>query len=227
MKDIKSEKRTTVTIVDDQQLWIDTLQQVFRNSEITCVASALNGEKLLQLLKNGLETDVILLDLEMPVLDGNRTFEIIRRDFPEQKVIITTQFINASLIENYLKRGANGYIPKFATLRELIVGIKRVAEFGAYLENIDALLKKDKEEKSIALRKQLFTSREMQVIKKIIESKTNVQIADEVFISIKSIELDRKNIYRKAGVSTLPEFLNFAHKAGWHYLKHVAVSQTL
>lgn len=105
------DKQIRIIIADDKPLLREGFVSVLKDFNIVTIGQAANGAELLDLLKT-LLPDVILLDLSMPVMDGSTTFNHLKTLYPKLKVIILSGFNESLLIEDYIKRGVDGYVTK-------------------------------------------------------------------------------------------------------------------
>lgn len=196
-----------IIITDDKEKYRAVIADILSPYECKIVAHAENGQILIDLLKT-IEADVILLDLEMPVMDGNTAFEIIRKKHLEAKVIILSLHYEDILIENYLERGARGYIPKDGIMGEphlLINAIRKVHQGGTFVYEYPN-------------RKEKYTKRHVEMMPYIFEGRTNIEIAKELDISKRAVEQHRSAIYERAGAKNPMEFYKYAFSRGLQYL---------
>ncbi|MEO6305709.1 MAG: response regulator transcription factor, partial [Bacteroidia bacterium] len=151
---------------------------------------------------------VILLDLEMPVMDGNAAFTFISKKYPNIKVIILSLHFEPLLTENYIERGAKGYLPKDAIMENpilLINAIRKVNEGGVFVF--------EKPEK-----KNKFSNRQKEILPLIFEGKTNEEIAKEIGITKRAVEKQKQKIYQKSGVEKIIDFYKYAFSRGLQFL---------
>ena len=102
---------TSIVFTDNVEKYRHFILEELKAFNIRCIGQASNGVELLRIL-GPLKPDVVLLDLEMPVMDGNEALDHIMEKFPETKVIILSMHYEQLLVEDYINRGARGYIPK-------------------------------------------------------------------------------------------------------------------
>ena len=172
---------------------------------INCIGEARNGKELLALLNNH-APDVVLLDLNMPVMDGNEAMQSIQKLYPTPKVIVLSMHNEEELVDDYVGRGAKGYIPKdAATVPILVEAITTVHEGGTYIYRLPLLRKK-------------YTPRQIEMIPLICEGLTNKDIGQEVGISERAVEKQRQKIYEKAGATKAVDFYKYAFKQGLDFL---------
>ncbi|MBK8565609.1 MAG: response regulator transcription factor [Saprospiraceae bacterium] len=189
-----------ILITDDHQLVIDGIQLMLAEADdLQCVGTANSGERALELLATT-STDVLLLDINMPGMDGLETCRRVRRDFPSVKILMLSMLREGSLVKMLLNEGASGYLLKNAGKDEVLEAIRKVhrGERALSSEVLDIFLQPDAE------KKRLMTSpfpslsrREKQILQLIVDEKTTGEIAEELFISFGTVETHRRNILMK------------------------------
>jgi DNA-binding NarL/FixJ family response regulator len=216
---IKGMKMITVAIADDHALFRKGMAALIRNFEgMRLVMEAGNGKEMLDKLK-GKQPDIVLMDLEMPVMDGlDATAEIVKR-YPDVKVIALSQYDESNLIAHMMKHGARAYLLKTADPEEVEDTIWTVMEKGVYYN----------EAVSVAMHKGLsggkplkpgfdplheLTERELVVLKLVCKGFTSVKIAERLNISPRTVEKQRKAILHKTGCTNTAELVAWAIKRG-------------
>lgn len=195
-------------ITDDKAGYRNLISEMLNLSEATVIAEAENGKQLFKLLHSK-QPDVILLDLEMPVMDGNKAFDLVNKHFPDVKVIILSFYSDPLLIEYYLKCGAKGYIPKDILNSELLIGaLNEIQNGGVYVPQNST-------------QKEIYTTRQKEIIPLIFESLTNKEIADEIYITERAVEKQRKKIYERSGATKAMDFYKYAFSHGLQFLGRV------
>ncbi|MCC6371542.1 MAG: response regulator transcription factor [Bacteroidia bacterium] len=130
------ETNISIIITEDKKIFRDIVVAELATHGILCLAEADNGEELLKLLRAKKKPDVVLLDLEMPVMNGNKTMEILAANFPQVKVIILSSHHEITLMEHFIAMGAKGYVPKnisSGSIEILVDAIKKVHQGETYL----------------------------------------------------------------------------------------------
>lgn len=208
-----------VAIVDDHALVRHGIALFLKQKEdIQVVIEAQHGQDFLEQLENK-KIDVVLLDLEMPVLDGKQVLQYLKANHPEILVIILTMHHHDSFITNMMELGANGYLLKESEPQEVIHAIRTVKQDGVFFNKLTskALLGRVVAETNTQKVNQNFAvntlkQRELDILKLIVEEKTTVQIADELFLSPKTIEGYRKSLYEKTGATNVVGLVKYAMK---------------
>lgn len=192
-------------LVDDHNLFREGIKSLLdKISDVTLVLEAVNGKDLFTKLKNDIP-DVILLDLEMEEMNGVDATLKLQEEYPEIKVLILTMHKEERMISYLMEIGANGYLLKDTTREELEEAIKTVVKNGFYFNEFvsQALLKglKSKSGKPLKIGKDYhLTARELEVLELIAQECTTAEIAEKLFLSVRTIEGHRKNLISKLGV---------------------------
>ncbi|MDH5398601.1 MAG: response regulator transcription factor [Cyclobacteriaceae bacterium] len=197
--------RIKVLLADDHTIVLEGLRQVLSLHEsLEVVGEAQNGEEVLQFIENQ-AVDIVILDINMPVMDGITCARILKKDFPQIKIIILTMYAQKSFIEEIVKIGIDGCLLKSNTGKELKEAIDRVMGGKNYYDLIKTF-RTDTEE--IAQYK--LSPREIEIIKLIAEGLKSADIADKLFISKHTVHTHRKNIMRKTGSDNTSQLIQFA-----------------
>ncbi|MFB9077021.1 response regulator [Flavobacterium procerum] len=192
-----------IALVDDEVLFrkgIAFLLQREENIEILFEAS--NGEELiLQLNQKETKPDIIIMDLKMPILNGVEATKIIRKSFPDIKIIALTSYDTKSFIANMIQVGAVAYLIKNTTPKDLIKTINEVAQKGFYynenvLKTIQETIVSPKNSRG-GLETNFLSSREVEILQLICQQKTTAEIAEHLFLSPRTVEGHRNNLLLK------------------------------
>lgn len=207
-----------VLIVDDHQLMIEGLKSLLEDEEdVAFVLGANSLEETLKILGSN-PIDVILMDVNMPNVSGIDATQKIKEIYPEIKVIALTMHDDISIITKMIKAGASGYVLKRTNMNEVIEALKTVHNNGKYLsmstQNIimdnlmsPADLLDRKEDK-----KAVLSSRELEVLKLIAKEYSNEQIGEKLFISERTVEAHRRNIFIKTKTKSIIGLMKYAIK---------------
>ncbi|NNF33606.1 MAG: response regulator transcription factor [Saprospiraceae bacterium] len=188
-----------VLIVDDHQIVIDGMMSLLADAEnITCQGFANSGQEALNKLQEK-SYDLVLLDINMPEMDGLKTCNLILQQHPTIKVIALTMLAERSMIRAMVETGAKGYLLKNVGHDELVTAIRRVHSGKSHYssEIADILLSplpKAKNKPQISL-----SSREKQILQLIVDEFTTSEISEKLFISVNTVETHRRNIMNKLG----------------------------
>lgn len=183
-------------IVDDHQMLIDGLKALLGEEAHISIVGESNLPKTA--IKEILEyrPDIVLTDINMPNIDGIELTKEVKKLNPDIKVIALSMFGERETISEMLKAGVSGYILKNTGKAELLTAIEKVANGQTYFsEEVNAEMTKMPE--SSASQEITLSLREIEVIELIAEEYTNAKIAEALFISERTVETHRKNIFRK------------------------------
>lgn len=205
-----------VAVVDDHNLFrkgmISILQQI---PDFEVVMEAVNGQEFLDKLPNQ-PIDVVLMDLQMPVLDGIKTTEIVRAKFPDTKVVILSMQDEDQFVLHLMEIGANGYLLKDTDPEEVEKAIKKVYETDIYFSDFVSKImlrkmnRKPQQENKIFNYKTDLSEREIQVLKHICEGLTTVEIGEIVALSPRTVEGHRLRMMEKLGLKNTAGLVAYA-----------------
>ncbi|WP_374445226.1 response regulator [Epilithonimonas sp.] len=209
-----------VLIVDDHQLMIEGLKALLQDEEnISFVAGATSHQETMAVLEQQ-NIDVILMDINMPETSGIEITKKVKECYPDIKIVALTMHDDISVISKMIRAGASGYVMKKTNMHEVIDAVRTVHRSGKYLsagaQNIimDNLMSPEElmDDKSNA--KPLLSSREMDVLKLIATELSNEQIGEKLFISERTVEVHRRNIFIKTGTKSVVGLMKFAIQKG-------------
>ena len=208
-----------VAIADDHVLFRTGVKTALSmKKDIRMIAEADNGMQLLNLLKH-MTPDVILLDIQMPIMDGINTLPEIKKLYPEVKVIMLTMHNDHSMISKLMELGANAYLTKNSDSEVIYEAVKTVHQkeyFFNQLTNkalIDGLRLKRQAEAATPSDAKL-TDKEMSILKMMCEEKSTKEIADLVDLSPRTVEAIRDKLKTKTGAKSMAGLVMYAVKAG-------------
>ncbi|MEM5567037.1 response regulator transcription factor [Psychroserpens sp. AS72] len=196
-----------IVIVDDNSFLINTVKEKLSFfDEFTIKFTAVNGSDLLSQIENNQNVDLILMDIEMPVLNGIEATEIIKQKYPHIKIIMLTVFDNDENIFNAIKAGADGYLLKEIDAKNLHDGIIETLNGGAAMNPSIALktlkllrnplsIENEKDKEDIKL-----TNRETEVLEHLSKGLNYIQISENLIVSKGTVRKHIENIYRKLQV---------------------------
>jgi DNA-binding NarL/FixJ family response regulator len=218
---------TRIAIADDKQINRTTVKEkIMSFKEIELVLEAKNGHDFLEQLKH-LSIDkhpqVVLMDIEMPVMDGIQAISIASAAYPDIKFIVLTVFEDNEKIFEAIKAGAGGYLLKDDSAVNIIDAITNVVEYNgipmspAIARKTIELLKQapaPATDEKISNDYQL-SDREMEILKEMVTGKNYKAIGEKLFISPLTVRKHVAHIYEKLHVNTRAQIINLAYKNKW------------
>jgi len=204
--------KINVLLTDDHQLIIDGLKSLLKDQEdINVSAEANNGREALRIL-GFLPVEVVLMDIDMPVMNGIETLKEVKKQYPDVKVIIISMHNEAGMIKSLIDLGANGYLLKSCTQDEVVDAIRKVAAGQASFSTdvTMALLKPANQEQKT----EILTERETEILKLIAAGFSNKEVGDKLFISHRTVDTHRTNLMKKLSVNNIAGLISYAIKNG-------------
>lgn len=208
-----------LALADDQRLFRYGMAMLLRDmADVRVVLECANGEELLTALKTT-PVDIVLLDLEMPVLDGIETTKRIKLEFPQVKVIILSTHDEDKFITHLMELGANGYMLKNAEPDEIDTAIRSVHATGYFFSELVSRimlhgLVKKKQVKPTFNEIDPLSERELEVLRGICKELTTAEIAEKMFVSPRTVEFHRNNLLLKTGARNAAGLVVYAMTNG-------------
>jgi DNA-binding NarL/FixJ family response regulator len=209
-------KPIRVLVVDDHAIVREGICSLLaRRKDIEVVGEAADGKRAIDAVVQ-FDPDVVLMDIQMPGLNGLEATREIHKRFPSTRILVLTQHESKEYVVPLLRAGAVGYITKTARATELIGAIRAVYEQGAYLPPritqtlVDALV-----ETPGATEQPVLTERELEVLRLVVEGLSSREIAERLNISVKTVDTHRANIMDKVGAHNTAELTKYAIRKGW------------
>jgi DNA-binding NarL/FixJ family response regulator len=185
-----------ILIVEDHPIVSESLTRIIADSklDVKCLAAS-SAEKGLAFL-NGNSIDLILLDINLPDMNGIEFCKIVKTRFPEQKILAITTVAQRHVVEKMLEYGADGFILKTSDLKDIIGGISHILAGREFYfgKGVKELIRGISSESN---KLPLITKRESEILKLISDGLTNHEIADKLFISTFTVDSHRKNLLLK------------------------------
>jgi DNA-binding NarL/FixJ family response regulator len=202
-----------VLIADDHQLLIDGIKAALAGlPDINVAAEAYNGYQVLEKLEEGIPVDIILMDINMPKLDGLSATKMVHKKFPGVKVIALSQYDEKRFVKQMVKNGAAGYLLKDSS-REVLEKAIRTVQGGENYFCDRLSMRLISQELKMEDTKSLFpklTEREIEILRLIGHELSSQEIADKLFISFHTVESHRANLMSKAGVKNTAGLIRWA-----------------
>ena len=206
-----------ILVIDDHPLVIDGIRTMLKDESYCCIAAAArNAKEALAFLEEGMPIDVILLDINLPDIDGLKLCELIREKDKTVKILGLTYVNEAGIITQMIRKGANGYLLKSMEKEELTEAINRVMDGSLYLSKaanekiLQQLQHLDQPKDGIPT----LTRREQEILQLLSEGLTSHEIGARLFLSNHTIDTHRKNMLQKFNVHNTLSLVNMARELG-------------
>lgn len=209
------EKNINVVICDDHKLFRKGIAALLSDFDfIGEISEAGNGIELLNLLSEANPfPDVVLLDLNMPEMDGVEAQKKIREIYSDIKIIILTMEYDEHLILHLIEEGIDGYLLKNADPDEMEIALKKVVRRGLYFStDITDLIIRGISQKKNDVPIEKITAKEQTILQLLCRERTAAEIADEMNLSVRTIDGYRKKLMEKSGAKNLAGLVVFAIK---------------
>jgi len=208
----------TLLLVDDQTMFLDGIESLLeRIPAVTIVGKAHNGQDAVRLVTE-LKPDVVLMDINMPYMDGIEASKRIRKASPGTRVVVLSMYGHREFVLELLDSGVGGYLLKSTGKAELEQAIMTVAEGGQYiaqeLRELAATADRHTHREGETIYGPL-TKREVDVVKLIMMERTSQEIADMLFLSANTVETHRRNILHKLDCRNIAGLVKYAMERGW------------
>lgn len=202
-----------ILLADDHQMFIDGISHFIKEVGWNVIGIAKNGKEIFRIIKEKGVPELIVLDIEMPEMDGVEVAKRIKKEYADVKILVVTMHEENEFIRQMLKVGIDGYILKDAGKEELIKALDTVKNGDKYFgqkvtENIMSSFTRPKTPSSN------LSEREIDIIRLIADQKTTSQIAKQLFLSKHTVETHRRNILLKLGIKNSAGLVKYAMKKG-------------
>lgn len=212
-------KKLKIFIADDHTLFRKAMVNMIQSfPNVAEVKDAENGQELLTLMKYSVP-DVVIVDLQMPVMDGTEATEIISQKYPDVKIIILTMHDSEKYILHLIELGAHAFLLKNTEPEELEKAIESTIEKDFYHNDmVAAVLRKNVVEKSMRKRPlfnpAILTEREKEILILVCRELTNKEIGQKVSLSENTVRNHKSNIMEKLGVNNTVGLVKYAYESG-------------
>ncbi|WP_343559301.1 response regulator transcription factor [Sphingobacterium sp.] len=212
---------TQLLLVDDHALVRSGFRLILEAQEdITVIAEAENGKNALEYLVGAPQPDLILTDLHMDKMDGIRFIKAVKARSPDIKIIILTMDNDFHLVADAFDLGVDGYLLKSSHLDEILFGIRQVQRGGRYISSALSFDLMDYSSQHIpravnkndVMERYELSDRELLVLERIAEGYTNAEIADQIFLSKRTVEGHRQQLLEKTNSRNTAGLIRFGFK---------------
>jgi two-component system, NarL family, nitrate/nitrite response regulator NarL len=199
----------TLVLVDDHQIILDGLKSLLENDPDFLILATFNAAEEAQVFLAKEQPAILLTDYSLQGITGLELFKRIKPLYPKLKVALLSMHDEDSLVRGALKEGIHGYLLKSIQQFELKNALKQLAMGYPYVSpEITKFLMNDYNK--AATKEELLTERESEILRLITKEYSNKQIAEKLFISERTVETHRKNIFRKTNTSSLVGLIKYA-----------------
>lgn len=210
-------EKIKLILVDDHLLVRTGIANILAGeASFEIIGEATEAKELFELLKNS-HPDIAILDIALPGMSGIEITKKLHHDYPEIRILILSMHTSEEFIFNAINSGARGYLPKNTSRKELIEAIYAINRGEEYFaESISNVILKSyiKKAKTDSVdsesRENLLSKRELEVLKLFAEGMTNQEIADKLFISIRTVESHKNHIMARLELKTTVDLVKFA-----------------
>lgn len=205
-------KTYNLLIADDHQLMIDGLAGILKQEKlIATVYEAINGEEAVDIVMRH-EIDCVLMDINMPKLNGLEATKLIKQKKPAIKIIVISMLSDAPVVIKLLKAGADGFVLKNTGREELLRAIEKVMNNEKFISNElnMNLYSHLGQARATGSLNNTLTSRESEIIRYIADGMTNQEIAGKLFLSTSTVDTHRKNILAKLALKNTAALVKYA-----------------
>lgn len=214
---IVTKSKIKLIIVEDHPLMRQGLI-AYLDDYFKIIGEASNGKEAIDLLKEN-EPDVVIMDIQMPIMGGHEALSIIKKKYPKIKVIIYTMFFEGGFISEYIKNGASAFINKGCDPDVIVKAINHIISEGFYFDNVIkdniSSLALQNFSSNPDLFQSALTDREIEVLKLVCSGKTNIEIASLLDVSSRTIDFHRQSIYKKTKSDSIVNLVKYAIKNGF------------
>ena len=209
-------EKVNILIADDHEVIHNGIRDILRSHKnYTIVGNAYDGEEAIEKALE-LKPDIIFMDISMPKLNGIEAIKIITKKLSNTKILALTQHEENEYILQILRAGGNGYLLKNSKKEEFIEAIESVIQGKRYLSSklsermINNVLEQVSGNKISTQDEVHLTRREIEIIQKIADDKSNQEIANELHLSVRTVETHRRNLMQKLKVNSVVALLKYA-----------------
>ena len=218
-----------IALVDDHQLFRKSLVLLIATfDEVDVVFDTDDGTKLLERLENGEQIDVVLLDIQMPIMDGFEICTLLKKSNPDVKILIVSQLTTKEAVHKIMDCGANGFFTKNSPPELLEQAIKGIVNKDYYFDMElaavvrEAILWEKKVQSNFNFTQKInLTGREVEIILMACKEMSSIEIGDKLCISTRTVEKHRKRIMEKTESKNFIGVVLYALKCNAIYLEDI------
>jgi DNA-binding NarL/FixJ family response regulator len=208
-----------VMIADDHKIFRDGIKSILeKEKDMEVVEEAARGSEVIEKVSKAGAIDVIVLDIDMGKPNGIEIAEVLSKEYPDIKILILSMMGLHDFVIQALEKGAIGFILKNAGKDEMLTAIRSVAKGDSYFSREVSAILIEHLNKPRVSKKRIedipLSARELEVLKLIVEENSNPEIAEQLFISIRTVDTHRRNLLEKLGVKNTAGLVKYAIQKG-------------
>ena len=202
-------------IADDHRIFREGLKELLKSDEnIQIIGEVANGKELLDMLTTEIP-NIILLDINMPVMDGAEAAVQISKLYPDIKMLVLSMAGDETNYNKMIEAGAHGFLLKESSSRELLIAIEEIHHGGAYFSQEllrKIIMKKTEKVKKTNDAANLLSKRELDVLNNICQGMSNEEIGNKLFISPRTVEIHKAHLLEKTNSKNTINLILFAFR---------------
>lgn len=209
-------KKINLLIADDHTMFLEGIVSLLgQESDINIIGKAHNGIEALDIIKTT-SVDLVILDISMPEMDGIELTKILKKKYPEIKILVVSTHSNVNIISRLIRIGVNGYLLKNAEKSELLEAIHSIIEGNNYFseETEDKYICKQLRIEKQVLNLTELSSREKEILVLIANEYNTAEIAEKTFISLNTVNTHRRNLLSKLNAKNTAGLVKYAVENG-------------
>lgn len=211
--------KAKILLVDDHEMIRDAIKFYFKEDEDYEIAyEAANGLQALDVLEKNDDIDVMITDIKMPEMTGIQLMESVQENHPDLRVLVLSMFNEANYINKMISLGASGYVLKNTSKQNMKEALEKILQGEDYYADevyktiIDSIARKAPK-KRLTVEVSL-SDREKEVLQLIVGELSNQEIADKLFISVRTVESHKRNLLEKTGCKNIAGLTLYAVEKG-------------
>ncbi len=203
-------KKITTIIADDHKIFLQGISGIIESDSIEILAQCKNGREVIEMLNN-YKADLLITDINMPILDGIALTKKVKKLYPEMKVIVLSMYEEKHIVNKAMQAGADAYMSKNLGKKEMLKAIEKCMKNEKYIsKRISKAQQNNIKINDKLIKKLALTEREKDILIQIVAEKTNTEIGEILHISKRTVETHKKNLMLKLGVNSIVGLTKFA-----------------
>ncbi|MFP4448155.1 MAG: response regulator [Bacteroidales bacterium] len=209
-------KKINILLADDHKMFRDGLKEILNKERNIIVVDEADDKNQIMNICSNKEIDIVIMDIDMGETNGITTTKELLSIYPHLKILVLSMHSDSKYILSMLEAGAKGYILKNAGKQEMITAINTVATGDSYFSSqvsskiIEQLNSRKNIKAKLKSQNLPLTPREVEVLKLIAQEYSNTEIAEELYISIRTVDTHRRNLLEKLGVKNTAGLVKYA-----------------